>query len=183
MANFLQNSFLSRRKCLGDLGSNTRSQSHRCRRDHLLIAFNDILFIQPSDDPVFPAHNVKRSPLGVLAYGSDRNISAVACAEQHQYCNPTIGSGDLPRCTNLTGAQLLWPHDDVPAIQLIRDTGLSTLKNDTLGLNSFQALLAGYSSAATSAGMYFAVFSRGAAALRGMFIALFQHPPAHAHLA
>ena len=148
-----------------------------------LLAFNDILFIQPNDDPVFSAHVAKRSPLGVLAYGSDRNISAVACAEQHQYCNPAVASGQLPRCTNLTGAQLLWPHDDVPAIQLIRDTGLSTLKNDNLGFSPFQALLAGYSSAATSAGMYFAVFSRGAAALRGMFISPFQQLPVYAHLA
>jgi hypothetical protein len=146
-----------------------------------LLAFNDILFNEPNDDPVFSAHAAKLSPLGFLAYGPDKNISAMACAEQHQYCNPAVASGKSPRCTNLTGAQLLWPNDEVSAIQLIRDTGLSAIKNDNLGFNSFQALIAGYSSAATSAGMYFAVFSRGAAALRGTFIPLFQKLSAYAH--
>lgn len=147
-----------------------------------LLAFNDILFIQPNDDPVFSAHVARRSPLGLEAYGPDRNISAMACAEQHQYCNPAVAKGTLPRCTDLTGAQLLWPQDDVPAIQVIRDTGLSPLKNDYLGFNPFQAHMAGYSSAATSAGMYFAVFSRGAAALRGMSTPLVQHLLACTHL-
>jgi hypothetical protein len=141
-----------------------------------LLAFNDVLFNQPNDDAVFSAHVIKRSPLGIVAYGPDQTISAVACAEQHQYCNPTVADGKSPRCTNLTGGQLLWPQDDVPIFQLIRDTDLSTLRNENLNFNSFQALLAGYSSAATSAGMYFAVFSRGAAALRGMSLPLFQYP-------
>ncbi len=131
------------------------------------LSFNDIQFVAKNDDPVFSAHIPSFSSLGVPVWLPDQNISALACAEQHQYCNPNIVEGDPDRCTELTASELLWGENNVEDFQLLQDTGLTRLHNTSIHLNSFQEIIAGYSSAVMSAGMYFAVFSRGPSALKG----------------
>lgn len=121
-----------------------------------------------NDDPIFSAHTLDISTLvGVAAYSPDHDISAMACAEQHQYCNPNIAEGRKDRCTELTASELLWGNNGVEDFQLLQDTVLRKVYNTSIHLNPFQEILAGYSSAALSAGMYFAVFSRGPSALKG----------------
>ena len=133
------------------------------------ITFNDIQFVEKNDDPIFSAHTLDISPLiDVPAYLPDNNISAMACAEHHQYCNPNIvGQGATDRCTELTASELVWGDNCVEDFQLLQDTELKRVQNTSIHLNPFQGILAGYSSAAMSAGMYSAVFSRGPAALKG----------------
>lgn len=132
------------------------------------LTFGDIQFVAKNDDPIFSAHTLDISTLiGVPAYLPDHNISAMACAEQHQYCNPNIAEGLKDRCTELTASELLWGNNRVEDFQLLQDTELTKVYNTSIHLNPFQEILAGYSSAALSAGMYFAVFSRGLSALKG----------------
>lgn len=132
------------------------------------LTFNDIQFVEKNDDPIFSAHTLDMSTLvGVPAYSPDHNISAMACAEQHQYCNPNIAEGTKDRCTELTASELVWRDNNVEDFQLLQDTELTKVYNTSILLNPFQEILAGYSSAVMSAGMYFAVFSRGPHALKG----------------
>ena len=53
--------------------------------------------------------------------------------------------------------------------RLLNETVMKRLENTSLSLNSFQKVIAGYSTSAVSVGMYFSVFSRGVAALKGKF--------------
>lgn len=124
--------------------------------------------MEKNDDPIFSAHTLDISTLiDVPAYLPDHNISAMACAEQHQYCNPNIAEGNKDRCTELTASERVWGDNNIEDFQLLQDTELTKVHNTSIHLNPFQEILAGYSSAAMSAGMYFAVFSRGPYALKG----------------
>lgn len=131
------------------------------------LSFNNIQFVGANDDPIFSAHIDSISALGVPVKKPDQNVSALACAEQHQFCNPNIAQGTPNRCTNLTASERLWENNDVEDIQLLLETDVKRLHNTSLGLNPFQEVIAGYSSSAISVGMYFSVFARGVAALKG----------------
>lgn len=142
------------------------------------LTFNDMQFVEKNDDPIFSAHTLDIDTLiGVPAYLPDHNISAMACAEQHQYCNPNIAEGAKDRCTELTASELLWGDNYVEDFQLLQDTDLTRVYNTSINLNPFQEILAGYSSAALSAGMYFAVFSRGPSALKGKVTSFYRSSP------
>lgn len=129
-------------------------------------------FVGANDDPIFSAHIDSTSPLGVPVKKPDQNVSALACAEQHQFCNPNIAHGSLNRCTKLTASELLWENNDMQTTRLLHETILKGVENNSISLNPFQKVIAGYSTAAVSVGMYFSVFSRGVAALKGEFKSL-----------
>ncbi|KAI9890825.1 MAG: hypothetical protein M1814_003609 [Vezdaea aestivalis] len=131
----------------------------------MFISFNNIDFVASNDDPIFSAHVPSRSPVGIPAFKPDKEFGVLACAEQHQYCNPNKAEGAPDRCTALTGSELVWGSNTTRDISLLEDTGIKALENNNIGLNDFQKVLAGYSATAQSAGMYFAVFSRGVAAI------------------
>jgi hypothetical protein len=133
------------------------------------ITFNNIEFVGANDDPVFSAHIDSVSALGVPVKKPDQSVSTMACAEQHQFCNPNIAHGSPSRCTKMTASELLWEHDRLENIQLLLETDLKRVKNSSLSLNPFQELVAGYASSAASIGMYFSIFSRGVSALKGEF--------------
>ena len=136
----------------------------------VFISFNNIEFVDQNDDPIFSAHIPSiSSSLGVPVWKPDNNISALACAEQHQFCNPNIAEGSPDRCTDLTASELLWGQNHVEDTQLLKDNRLTRLSNTSIHLNPFQEIIAGYSSATLSAGMYFSLFSRAASALKGKF--------------
>lgn len=97
-------------------------------------------------------------------------MSAFGCAEQNQFCNPNMPQGSPSRCTKLTASELLWENDRTEDIQLLQETDLERLNTTSISLNPFQRVIASYASAATSVGMYYSVFSRGVAALKGEFI-------------
>ena len=99
----------------------------------------------------------------------DQNVSALACAEQNQWCNPNIAEGSPSRCTKLTASELLWEHNRLEDIQLLEETEVKPLRNSSLSLNPFQEVLAGYASIANSVGMYFGTFSRGVSSLKGEY--------------
>jgi hypothetical protein len=133
------------------------------------LSFNNVEFVGANDDPIFSAHITSTSTLGVPVKKPDRNVSALACAEQHQFCNPNIAQGAPNRCTKLTASERVWENNDVEDIQLLLETDVKRLHNTSLDLNPFQEVIAGYSSSAISGGMYFSVFGRGVAALKGEF--------------
>lgn len=135
----------------------------------MFLTFNNIDFVAQNDDLIFSAHVPFNSSLGVPVWKPDNNISALACAEQHQFCNPNIAEDSPDRFTSLTASELVWGQNHVEDFQLLQDTGLTRLHNTSIHLNPFQEIIAGYSSSALSAGMYFSVFSRGASALKGKF--------------
>lgn len=139
------------------------------------LTTNNIEFVTQNHDPIFSANRPALSSLGAPVFKPDNNISILGCAEQHQYCNPNIAESSSDRCTKLSASELLWGPNHVEDFQLLQDTGLTQLHNTSIHLNPFQEIIAGYSSATLSAGMYFSVFSRGAAALKGKIFDLFPH--------
>jgi hypothetical protein len=74
------------------------------------LAFNTIHFSSPVDDPWFSAHiifqetvnSVAGLTLNVTWYNADSLVTALGCADQHQYCNPNTGN-----CTPLSGWELV----------------------------------------------------------------------------
>jgi hypothetical protein len=69
------------------------------------LAFNTIHFSSSVDDPWFSAHlkfqetvNSDSETLNVTWYNADFLVTALGCADQHQYCNPNTGN-----CTPLSG--------------------------------------------------------------------------------
>ena len=66
------------------------------------IIFNDIQFQQPCEDPIFTAHDIsnRQLPSGqtVTSVFTDHYAGTIACAEQHQFCNP-----NNKKCTDLAG--------------------------------------------------------------------------------
>lgn len=133
------------------------------------ISFNNIRFVGVNDDPIFSAHINTTSTLGIPVWKPDHNVSALGCAEQNQFCNPNIPEGSPSRCTKLTASELLWENNRVEDIELLQETEMATLNTTSISLNDFQKVIAGYGSAAASVGMYYSVFSRGVAALKGEF--------------
>lgn len=134
-----------------------------------LISFNNIEFVGANDDPIFSAHINSTSTLGIPVWKPDQNFSAMACAEQNQFCNPNKPQGSPSRCTKLTASELLWENNRLEDIQLLQENETKKLHNTSISLNSFQEVIAGYASSAISVGMYYSVFSRGAASLKGEF--------------
>ena len=67
------------------------------------IAGNNIEFQAPCDDPVFGAHEEATTPPDAhgetfTSWTTDRYVGIIACAEQHQICNPNNN-----QCTSLSG--------------------------------------------------------------------------------
>lgn len=133
------------------------------------ISFNNIEFVGANDDPVFSAHINSTSTLGIPVKKPDQNVSALACAEQNQFCNPSLALDNPARCTKLTASELLWENNQMQDIRLLEENEIKRLHNTSLLLNPFQEVIAGYASSAVSVGMYFSVFSRGVSALKGEF--------------
>ena len=77
------------------------------------------------NDPIFSAQTLGINTLiGVPAYLPDHKISAMACAEQHQYCNPNIAEGLKDRCTDLNASERLWGNNRVEDFQLFSGYGI-----------------------------------------------------------
>ncbi|KAK4697740.1 hypothetical protein P7C71_g386, partial [Lecanoromycetidae sp. Uapishka_2] len=112
----------------------------------LFLTQNSVSYTSPVADPFFSANIVINDTVdGVTdtTYEADLYVSALACTDQYQYCNPNNG-----RCTSLTASNLLLPELgslDLNAAQL------ATYARFVYMLN-FQ-------------GLYSTVVSRGASAL------------------
>jgi hypothetical protein len=83
-------------------------------------------YAEPSDDIWWPAHQpgsiyhtTLRGDANITkpTYTWDNKVNVLACAEQHQFCNPNRGEHEV-KCTPLTS-----PNNLVAAFQGLNDTG------------------------------------------------------------
>jgi hypothetical protein len=113
-----------------------------------LLAGNFITYEEPVTDPFFTATTPEYIPnvdgTNVTYYISDRFVTALGCADQHQLCNPSNGN-----CTPLTG----W----TPARAHVRQLAFNDAQLDT-ALRIFGTV--------QFVDTYSSVNSRGASALR-----------------
>ncbi|KAM0796423.1 hypothetical protein BDR22DRAFT_976173 [Usnea florida] len=113
-----------------------------------LLAANSILYDAPVTDPFYAASTPYTNAEGTNSgyYQADQPVTALACTDQHQYCNPTNR-----QCTPLTSSTL---------------AGQALVKNN-IGLNQDQSVTALRILPVTAfLGTYNSVSSRGANALR-----------------
>jgi hypothetical protein len=74
-----------------------------------LIMQNNIVYLDPVDDPLFAAHQPTNTTFGTGAnlqtikqYTRDTWIDTLGCIDQHQVCNPNPHNQSSPLCTPLT---------------------------------------------------------------------------------
>ena len=115
-----------------------------------LLAPNSVRYEAPVTDPFYAATTLINLPnddaTNFTYYTSDQNVNALACIDQHQYCNPTN-----KQCTPLTSFGLAHKFLNVNNISL-NDAQMVT----ALQLDFLTGLLT----------TYYSVNSRGASALR-----------------
>ncbi|KAL8686954.1 MAG: hypothetical protein Q9218_006742 [Villophora microphyllina] len=116
------------------------------------LASNSVLYEDPVADPFYaathPIQPLLRDGKNRTYYSPDANVSAMACVDQHQFCNPNNN-----KCTQLTGALALNYDNGRPLTQL----GLNGVQNATAQLiYSIVPWLTTYAN----------VYTRGANALR-----------------
>ncbi|KAK1818975.1 hypothetical protein LTR12_006663 [Friedmanniomyces endolithicus] len=112
----------------------------------LILAQNSIDYGVPCDDPWFSAHQV-RNDTSQTWYVGDDYFNILACADQHQFCNPNVDSSK--GCTSLADE--------------------ATVFNEmfTIGFSDLQIAAAGRIAVPMPfSNMYYSVNGRGAAALR-----------------
>ena len=80
-----------------------------------MLAPNSVIYEAPVDDPFFAATTPYYLPTGdgvnETYYSADQYVTALACADQHQFCNPSNG-----KCTPLSGASQVFTY--LPGLDL-----------------------------------------------------------------
>jgi hypothetical protein len=93
-----------------------------------MISPNSMLFAAPNNDPAFGAHQmssyIDNQGRNHSWYVPQYEVSIMACAEQHQICNPLNGA-----CTPFVGSMPLLPQSLAPEV--------------SLALNAAQQIIAG----------------------------------------
>ncbi|KAK0285204.1 hypothetical protein LTR35_005406 [Friedmanniomyces endolithicus] len=112
----------------------------------LILAQNSIDYNVPCDDPWFSAHQV-RNDTSQTWYVGDDYFNILACADQHQFCNPKLDSSK--GCTSLA--------DEATVFNEMFRVGFSDLQIATAGRIAVPMVFSN---------MYYSVNGRGAAALR-----------------
>ncbi|KAK0280294.1 hypothetical protein LTR54_001095 [Friedmanniomyces endolithicus] len=112
----------------------------------LILAQNSIDYNVPCDDPWFSAHQV-RNDTSQTWYVGDHYFNLLACADQHQFCNPNLDSSK--GCTSLA--------DEATVFNEMFKIGFSDLQIATAGRIAVPMVFSN---------MYYSVNGRGAAALR-----------------
>lgn len=116
-----------------------------------LLAPNSVLYVAPVADPFFAASLPIAVPnldgTNTTFYTADQYVSAIACIDQYQYCNPKTG-----RCTSLTSVSVLNSNLDQ-----LDDIDLNVAQLNTAEQIGF---------AVPYMGTFNSVLSRGAQALR-----------------
>lgn len=88
----------------------------------LILAQDQVDYDVPSDDPWFSAHlehNTTAAGIGLVWYVGDNYFNNLACADQHQFSNPSSAVLD-GSCTSLT--------DGTTVIEELDHIGLSNLQ-------------------------------------------------------
>lgn len=79
-----------------------------------MLAPNAVSYEAPVDDPFFAAttpYNLSTDGVNETYYSADQYVTALACADQHQFCNPSNG-----KCTPLSGAAQVFTY--LPGLDL-----------------------------------------------------------------
>jgi hypothetical protein len=112
----------------------------------MMLNQNAVAYENPSDDPWMPAHTQANS-----VWRRDYPLTLMACAEQHQICNPSKGKSPSA-CTKLMG----------------QDQVLPALGNGAADVNDYQAWTAiRILMNAITMSIYYVVQGRGGSALNG----------------
>ena len=107
------------------------------------LAPNDISYLAPVDDPFFSAHVESSIPnpsdngaTNLTFWLKDEYVNAMACSDQHQYCNPV--NSECTPLTSSTLANAAYPSIGLTAIQLATANRLSNIIFSTNIYNSVE---------------------------------------------